>query len=256
MVVPGATHFYRYCSAKRLDWLEPILLKHQLYFPKPAELNDPAEGRPRLESKSARQTARFFMSVWRSNHPSATLDEIAATFGDVSTAVARFGLDWMWRESTTLLHRELSEMHILSMSRRWNNMSMWAKYADNHTGYCLEFANAGLFAAAREVEYGDIAVVDVTDTGSMDIAFFFRKKNDWSNEEEVRILGPTFWPSLISFDPTLLTRVILGKEMASKHRSQIRRWAFTRSPNVTVVEVEYDQFDHTLKVAPADRVTT
>jgi hypothetical protein len=31
----GAEHFYRYGSARRLDWLADILLGHQLYFPTP-----------------------------------------------------------------------------------------------------------------------------------------------------------------------------------------------------------------------------
>jgi DUF2971 family protein len=73
---------------------------------------------------------------------------------------------------TALLHRELADLHIFSMTKRWDNMSMWAKYADNHAGYCLEFSNAGLFAAACEVEYGDVAAIDVTETG-MDMNSFF-----------------------------------------------------------------------------------
>lgn len=32
------------------------------------------------------------------------------------------------------------------MTKRWNNLSLWAKYAADHTGYCLEFLNEGLYS--------------------------------------------------------------------------------------------------------------
>ena len=44
------------------------------------------------------------------------------------------------------------------MSRRWNNLAMWAKYAADHRGYCLEFSRVGLFKAAREVIYDDTPI--------------------------------------------------------------------------------------------------
>ena len=133
------------------------------------------------------------------------------------------------------------------MSKRWNNMSMWAKYAANHTGYCLEFANADLFAIAREVEYGDVLAIDVTDDASMNLAFFFRKKADWSNEEEVRLLTPRHWPRTMTFDPALLTTIILGKDMAADHRAKIAAWAHARVPRLAVDLTEYDAFEHTLR---------
>jgi hypothetical protein len=39
-------------------------------------------------------------------------------------------------------------------------MGMWATDAADHHGYCLEFANTGLFASAREVEYVDTVTVN------------------------------------------------------------------------------------------------
>ena len=48
------------------------------------------------------------------------------------------GEEWTRQELTRLLHEYSPKTRIFSMSKRWNNMSMWAKYADNHQGYCLE----------------------------------------------------------------------------------------------------------------------
>jgi len=39
--------------------------------------------------------------------------------------------------------------------------NLWAKYAADHTGYCLEFVNTGdLFAHAVDVIYGDTLPMD------------------------------------------------------------------------------------------------
>ena len=39
-------------TAQRLGWLEQIVLRHQLYIPKPPELNDPKEARPEIAPAS------------------------------------------------------------------------------------------------------------------------------------------------------------------------------------------------------------
>jgi len=40
----------------------------------------------------------------------------------------------------------MEQFRVYSMTKRWNNLSLWAKYAADHTGYCLEFLNEGLYS--------------------------------------------------------------------------------------------------------------
>ncbi|MBI2815441.1 MAG: DUF2971 domain-containing protein [Acidobacteria bacterium] len=144
---------------------------------------------------------------------------------------------------TELFHRHVDGHRIYSLSKRWNNLSMWAKYADDHRGYCLEFANEDLFAFAREVNYIDGPVtLDITDQEQKNEHFFFCKTADWRNEEEARILFLKNSPPPKNFDPRLLTRIILGKDMAEDHRKRIREWARKRTPELEVVRAEYDQY--------------
>ena len=50
-----------------------------------------------------------------------------------------------------LLNAELEGYRIYSLSKRYDNLNLWAKYAADHSGYCLEFANEGpLFEHAKE----------------------------------------------------------------------------------------------------------
>ena len=64
MTVPGATHFYKYkAPPDNLEWLKDTVVRHQLYFPLPRELNDPAEARPILDI-SADASEQFLYRQW------------------------------------------------------------------------------------------------------------------------------------------------------------------------------------------------
>ena len=247
-----ATHFYRYQTCSHIERLEQVLIQHELYFPTAAQLNDPAECRPCIAVVSPRETARFLVRMFARAHPEASLEERAEVHARATDGIHRLGEEWTRQELTRLLHEHSSETRVFSMSKRWNNMSMWAKYADNHKGYCLEFANTGMFTGAREVEYGDVVELDLTEpTAAKDAALrFFRKTADWSNEEEVRIVRPTSTEPGVSFDPTLLTRIMLGKDMQPKHRRRICQWAGVRNPALLVTEVKYDNIEQILKLVP------
>lgn len=246
------SHYYRYQSAAHLDRLKTVLLEHVIYYPTPGELNDPADCRPRLTAVSGREVARFLNRYFAQAHPAASLLEAAVNLKTVNEALGAYGLDWMLREMQKQLHQDLANTHVFSMSKRWDNMGLWAKYADNHTGYCLEFANAGLFSLAQEVEYGDVFPVNLSDPLVAKAAFmlFFRKTNDWASEEEVRLVSPTVFPSSVPFEPALLARIILGKDMPQLTRDTIHQWNAIRKPTPTVVVAAmFDDYEQRLKIA-------
>jgi hypothetical protein len=121
---------------------------------------------------------------------------------------------------------------------------MWGAYGGDHTGYCLEFANEGLFGYAKEVDYDDALIdMDINDPTGM---FFFRKTKKWKDEREARIVmlpraGDFFravFPDgekpFVRFEPSLLRRVILGTKMTAANRETIRAWAAQRNPPVPV----------------------
>ena len=77
-----------------------------------------------------------------------------------------------------------------TLSKRFDNLSLWAKYAADHTGYCLEFANDGPLFSERVMEVidGECALFDVIDSDNRSAEFLVDKRPEWSNEEEVRLL--------------------------------------------------------------------
>ena len=119
----------------------------------------------------------------------------------------------------------------------------WAKYAADHSGYCLEFANEGpLFGEhVMEVVYGEYAPFSVNDSEGRSAAFLVSKRPEWSNEEEVRLIRARGSGPLVSIDARWLTRIILGKNMSPENQKQIREWAKQRDPELLVFNAYFDE---------------
>ena len=243
------SHFYRYSSAEHLEWLEEIILKHELYLPSLNQLNDPADGRPKLAPLSEEHMIRFLLSDVVQRNPAWPLERLEHEAAVIRYNVRLHGTDVLLGQMSELLNAELQGYRIYSMSKRPDNPALWANYASNHTGYCLEFRNEGpLFACAKEVIYGDATEMDVQNREHRSGYWFFCKRREWSNEEEVRLVLPRGKGIKVKIEPQCLTRVILGKSMADAHRKTIRKWARVRQPELTVVEAYYDALHQALRL--------
>lgn len=148
-----------------------------------------------------------------------------------------------------ILFDELKSTKIYCLTKRNNHMGMWAKYADDHRGYCLEFANEGdFFSQAKEVIYTDTVDLDITQEGHISGWFFFCKGYDWSNEEEVRVHLSRNTPHILNIDPRFLTSIILGWKIPEPDRTLIRRWAKRRKPELRVKMASWDEYERKLNI--------
>jgi len=248
-IKPKCLHFYRYASTENLAWLEPILLQNQLYFPSPGELNDPAEGKPKPSRASESSIAQFLYDQFVADRPNLPQAEYENIKHDITNEVRNLGSEQTLKHISKYLNSILNRHKIYSMCKRWDSMSMWAKYANNHTGYCLEFKNSGLFSSTYEVYYSDEEITqNFTNLDEVNGYFFFYKTSEWSNEEEVRIVTPSHIQNPISFDPTLLSRVILGYKISTEDKSQIIQWTKKRSIPLPVAQSGYNEFNHALEL--------
>jgi hypothetical protein len=243
------SHFYRYSSADHLEWLKEIILKHELYLPSLTELNDPADGRPKLARMSEDEMAWFLISGVVERNPTLPLASLESKAAIIRYNVRLHGTEALTGQMSELLNSELGGYRIYSLSKRPDNLALWAKYAGNHSGYCLEFKNEGpLFAFAKEVMYGDATEMDVRNREHRSGYWFFCKRQEWSNEEEVRLVLPRGKGSRVRIAPQWLTRLILGKNMAEGHRAMIRKWAKERQPELTIVDAYYDGLHQVIRL--------
>ncbi len=250
------SRFYRYSEfvEEKKNWLKEIILEHRLYVPTIRELNDPADGRPKLAPLSDDEMFHFLydgpFGVLQRN-PRMTVEEQVREGVILDFDISHHRAELLSRELQKLMNSHMERYRVYSLSRRYNNLSLWAGYAGKHSGYCLEFANEGpFFGTAQEVVYDDSAqLVDVTNRESLNGYWFFCKRCVWSGEEEVRVLVSSGSSPKAQIDPHWLTRVILGWKMSAANRALIREWARLRDPELTVVTAYYDELDQVLKLS-------
>ena len=247
-----AMHLYTYSNADHLEWLRDILLQHELYRPSLAELNDDNDGLPRLAMQTEDEMALFLWTKFVQCNPSMSPEELRRHELMIRYNVRMHRPTALHPKVVESLDVQLKDFRIYSMTKRYDMMNLWALYAGDHCGYCLEFENIGdLFQHARDVSYLDSDGMEVliTDPAVLNGHFFFCKTCNWSNEDEVRlVLNRKDGRKKVKIDPRWLTRIILGKQMSDDDRKQILEWAKQRDPELTVVDAYYDPTQRAIKL--------
>jgi hypothetical protein len=246
--------FYKYSSLatpEHLERLRVIIQEHELYLPNLDQLNDPADGRPHLAPLSEAQMGSFIYLKLVQRSPHLSRAELERQREIIFYNVKLHGTETLHRMLTESLHSELKDYRVYSMSKRYNNLNLWAKYAGDHSGYCLEFVNEGpLFRNARDVLYEDSLQMDVNNPEHTNGFWFFCKRPEWSNEEEVRLVLPRGMGSKVRIDPRWLKRLILGKSVSAQNEQVIRDWARQRVPDLALVKAHYDSVEQMIKLGP------
>jgi hypothetical protein len=159
----------------------------------------------------------------------------------LDASIKKHGVERLMPRLEKTMCEEFGSFRVYSLSKRFNNLSLWENYAANHTGYCLEFANKGVFIRTNDVTYDNAPEFDISTDDQRSGWFLFYKRVDYRSEEEVRIHVPRMFSSgLVPFDPQHLTRLILGRRMPEADRTQIREWAKQRTPELQVVTALWD----------------
>jgi hypothetical protein len=236
---------YKYRSVKNLEWLKEIL-EGKLYFPTARELNDPEEARPRLVATSPEALARAVGRLYAKTKPDLTDQDRAIADAEIGSTIRRSGTQRSLRMMKRNLDPLFARFRIYSLSKRPDNMHLWRKYAEHHTGYCLEFRNGETFGPIFEVQYKNNLALDLTDENQLEPYFLFYKTRSWLEEEEVRMINQQNSDSNATFDPRLLTRIILGRKIAQTDAARIRTWAAACRLPATIVS----ELDTTPNAAP------
>jgi hypothetical protein len=236
------THVYKYSSLEYPERLKKILLEHELYVPTRDQLNDPADARPVLPEMSNDELLYFVF--YRNFNPTLPSSEQRRIIEMLQRNIEHQGSEAYRRTMTEMLHKLQEGYRIYSLSKRYNNMGMWAKYAKDRSGYCLEFARENrFFERAVEVFYGDIVPLDMSNPRSY---FFYCKRSDWSGEEEVRVVLMPGSDNPVKIEPGWLTRLILGEKISTEQEELIRGWANERQPELVVVKAHFDSVSQIL----------
>ena len=124
-----------------------------------------------------------------------------------------------------ILQQFADNLGVLSFSSKADNAPMWAHYANNHKGMCLEFDTRDpLFQTVRPITYSAKALKYVPGDHSGNAeAFLLTKERRWRYEDEWRVIGPKA-KTLYPFKPESLTKLIFGASCADPDIEKVKKW--------------------------------
>ncbi len=129
----------------------------------------------------------------------------------------------------------IDKIGICCFSKKNDNILMWSHYAQNHTGFVVEFItqqdhsnghNAVNKFLGFSVKYKDeMPIIDNITKPDFDNdikPLFFTKSLDWQYEDEFRVLSVEYNHGIHCFDKMMISRVIIGAKMSNKHEIEIQ----------------------------------
>ncbi|MYI89714.1 MAG: DUF2971 domain-containing protein [Gammaproteobacteria bacterium] len=279
------THFYKYKaisdsdggndreqSKKMLEHLSQIFTRNELYFSSVGRFNDPFDCKFKVDSSCSpvdrRRYHQYLLEKYEPSSDSSKIQEILdAADKNLAPGLTKF-FDKMVQDGAI---REAEEWGLYCLSTVPDNILMWAHYANDHQGFCLEFLNATnqqfrvepnpeergnspKVLVPLEVQYSEkYPVVNFirnfihSDRVTAGITTCLRKAKQWEYEQEWRIVDIN-GPGPHHFPPECLSGVIFGCRMSDKHKEMIRGWCQDRHPTIKYYQARQSEEEYRLHI--------
>lgn len=222
-------YLYKYVSFDEEYRVLSILNDYTIKFSEPSRFNDPFDCNPVYREAKSPTKVRpdFFRRLdWAGLPPAKRLQANQKAINRVNAAFR----DGRIQEQT------MSAVGVLSLSRTpWSTL-MWSHYAAHHTGFVVEFQEPEVFQSDQDgtdpkwlvtfpVEYvKERPVIDVWERASPESIdkLFVYKSDDWSYEEEERVVRYQGGAGVFPFDPSLIKSVIAGCRISDDDFGKLR----------------------------------
>jgi hypothetical protein len=222
---------YRSLSERSVPFVERTLLHNELYFPRPAEFNDPFDCCPAPSSSvTAEEWEEYLNRLYKERAPHLSAGEqrreVAEKLKDPTLLVCAM---------TKSANEIANSVGVLSLSARPDHPLMWSHYSDSHRGICLRFRASSempFFGRAQKVRYQAKRpqLNPIRDSRHLGAEKALLTKADfWSYEEEWRIIEYEAGPGIQTFPPEQLDGIILGTRMSAEDSNRVRGWISERS---------------------------
>ena len=217
--------------------MKSIIIDHEYYFPTSSELNDPAECKTTIFDHSKEEMESFLIAQYLNDYPNTSELEIEKIKYCIRNSDLKTILNKEWWK--TLNEHTGKTYGLFCLSKRPDNLALWAHYADDHRGYCLEFANLGNLNV-YEVSYGNklpFSLDPCINQQTKNVEFLYTKAPEWEYEQEARILDK---PGVMKFPPNFLKSIILGKNISETHMNMIIDWCKVREVKLQVKKAKFN----------------
>ncbi|TBT82689.1 DUF2971 domain-containing protein [Vibrio parahaemolyticus] len=227
---PEISHLYKYRPFN--EFTLDIIASNKIFFPKPAIFNDPYDCKIEIDKKVSLDDYIKMMrhDAARQFVPENVLEGEIAKVKKVGIVPSEF------LENLSLgideYNNENQGMGVLSLSSDPKNILMWAHYADDHKGMCIELERTEENSLGRDdvtqpvkylVGYPRVKAIDfiTAPAGSATRKMLWSKSKDWEYEKEWRMLvtkGNETMPL-----PGKITSIIIGMRMPERNINIIRQ---------------------------------
>lgn len=226
--------FYKYGTFSKMERIRPMLCERKFYFSSPSQLNDPSDCRNVVKDHSAEEIEQFLIEANRQFYGDARGND------SIKQGIKQFGIATLLDEMSKQFNKIMDTRYgVFSLAKRPDNMGLWAKYADDHKGYCLEFSDLSDFSYVYEVIYSDKTPIGLSleiDPSQAD--FLFTKSREWSNEEEARILSKP--PGIQELPKGSLRGIILGEYCDEVSEKNVIAWVQECEADIEVKRAKFN----------------
>jgi len=238
---------YRTFDPSNTKYIETIFRNRELYFPFPSMLNDPFECQFQIkigDMSDLEYRARHRQWAYEVQKPLSPIVSAQEYFEYYNTLSVDTHLAFTKEIRDKTFEIANSKWGILSLSADPVNVLMWAHYANNHRGFCLEFdTDNDYFGRAWQVNYVDkINHIDILDINEDDtFNALLTKTKEWSYEKEFRVLSnaqneitglPLQVNNVAKFPTSTLTGIVFGARMTEDDISKVVSWLDSDYENV------------------------
>lgn len=245
-----------------------ILENSRLYFPSPAEFNDPFDCYPPFDLAGDWRDPQFAQELEQTQ--SAMIAERGLSEVEVAELRLKEGVPIEKLADTVreFTIRDLRrDTRVLCLAKEHLHPLMWSHYAASHTGICLQFrvTRDGLFGNARRVIYREErqpVLIPLPRQSEDEVAdrLGFIKAQFWDYESEYRVIA---WPKdeglrfdeqhRVAFDPELLCGITLGMKISAPDRDLMLSLAVARQPRVPVWQARENRGRFWIEVQPIQK---
>lgn len=214
---------YKYGRFNSPYWRDTIF-KGKIHLSPAKEFNDPFDCRANFDFQKAIGSGKFRDVLLQRGIPD---DEIKLLSQDsIYTKVIE-------------LMRE--DVFVSCLSEVWDSLLMWAHYANNYNGYCIEYditqvrdyLKYNLYPVLYEDKYIDITDNLIHLNRNSGLICNLAKANEWQYEREWRIVEyreqPFYWRKSIS-------AIYLGQHCSNYDKDEVVKWAKDQGKKVYLIE--------------------
>ncbi|WP_297573950.1 DUF2971 domain-containing protein [uncultured Deefgea sp.] len=222
----------------QLYYLKKQIEDDLIYFPTPAEFNDPFDCAPVISmhspSLSYEQFEKILIEHSKNNNIDITeiqlKERIKELYGKPVLPIELLNTPLNFRKTT----------HMYCISATCKSILMWSHYASHHQGVCLEYERNGFLAEALPVKYKASRptqfLFDTSPLIDQVKKSLLIKHEDWEYEKEWRVIENNSTKTEYLIDAKSLKRIILGANIKDTIKEEIINSANKRKYPPAIVQ--------------------